>query len=94
MIAGFTVPLQWPDDPAARAQMEGRALQMAAMLAKVPAQLDGQFPADALEGRARLARELTRHWPPGPGRPPEIARLAERYGEADAGGGESDLPAI
>ena len=93
-MIGFSIPLQWPDDPDARAAMEGHVLQMAAMLAKMPPSIDGQFPADALESRARIARELTGHWPPGPGRPPEIAHLAERYGEGNDRGDESSAPAI
>jgi len=84
----FSLPLQWPENPARRAEMERWLLQLVALWATMPEprQLDGQRPDGRLPDGGRhspslFVRQLLGHWPAGRGRSPEIAWVAERYGD-------------
>ena len=78
----LSIPIEWPEDADALRELERQALHAAATIVEWPPEADEQRLPDGRPLSAVVAHEIVRHWPPGPGRPPEVTRLVERYGEA------------
>jgi len=75
--------LAWLDDPSRREETERACLQGAQFMATFPARFDAGRSEDELRARALFVQKVTKHWPPGPDRPREIALLVERFGEPE-----------
>ena len=79
-VIGFSLPLQWPDEPARRAEMERHVLQMIAMRLAAPPQV-----AKHLLGPAHdlFVASVAEHWPATAERPSAVAAFLARYGQAE-----------
>ena len=84
-MMGFSLPLEWPEDAGARAEMERHVLRMVSMLAEMPPEV----AREVARGRAHelFVRSVAEHWPAGGERPAAVAELLRRYGAHPHDGG-------